>query len=402
MSPVGFAWRSLTRRPARAVLGIAGVAVVGALLLDMLLLARGLEVSFAELLDRVGYDVRVMATDAVPGTGPSLADGLGLAQEIGRLAEVAAVVPVRFGGAEAELGDDETFTIELIGAAGRAGGEWTVLEGQDLPAEARPGEAPGLLVNRAVGARLGARPGTTVRLRGACGDPTARPPSIDFRLAGIASFPFDATGSETAAVSLDDLVRLCASPDREAADLLLVAARPAAGADAAVHAIRNLRDGLHVVSNRELVERLGISNFSYFRQISFALSVITVFFAFLLVAMLLTVSVNQRLGEIAGLRALGFRRARVVADLICESLLLVGTGGALSLPLGGLLARWLDTILRDMPGLPASLHFFVFQPRALVLHGGLLLATALVAALWPVLLVARLPIAATLRREVVS
>ena len=42
MSPLGLAWRSLTRQPARAVLGVIGIAAVAALLWDMLLLSRGL------------------------------------------------------------------------------------------------------------------------------------------------------------------------------------------------------------------------------------------------------------------------------------------------------------------------------------------------------------------------
>jgi ABC-type lipoprotein release transport system permease subunit len=71
-----------------------------------------------------------------------------------------------------------------------------------------------------------------------------------------------------------------------------------------------------------------------------------------------------------------------------------------SLPLGLLLAEALDRILKAMPGIPVALHFFVFEPQALAVHGGLLAATALVAALYPVRVVARLPIAATLRDEV--
>jgi hypothetical protein len=48
------------------------------------------------------------------------------------------------------------------------------------------------------------------------------------------------------------------------------------------------------------------------------------------------------------------------------------------------------------------LHFFVFEPRALALHGALLAVTALLAAVYPMWLVATLPIATTLRNEVVS
>jgi len=120
-----------------------------------------------------------------------------------------------------------------------------------------------------------------------------------------------------------------------------------------------------------------------------------------LIAVLLTVSVNQRLAEIAAVRALGFSRGRVAADVLSQSALLVGTGGLLALPLGAALSVWLDAILKKMPGIPAALHFFVFEPRALLLHAVLLALTAVLAAAYPMVLVTRLPIAATLRREVV-
>jgi len=55
-----------------------------------------------------------------------------------------------------------------------------------------------------------------------------------------------------------------------------------------------------------------------------------------------------------------------------------------------------------MPGIPEALHFFVFQERALIIHVALLTATAVAAALYPVRIVTRLPIAATLRDEVVG
>jgi ABC-type lipoprotein release transport system permease subunit len=92
----------------------------------------------------------------------------------------------------------------------------------------------------------------------------------------------------------------------------------------------------------------------------------------------------------------------VVAELLWESALFVGVGGVIALPLGGLFALWLDAILREMPGIPRGLHFFVFEPRAALTYGALLALTGLSAAAYPVYLGARLPIAATLRREVVS
>ena len=74
MTPFALAWRSLARQPARAWLGIAGVAIVSALLFDMLLLSGGLVVSFRDLLEGVGFDVRVTANRAFPAQGPRLED----------------------------------------------------------------------------------------------------------------------------------------------------------------------------------------------------------------------------------------------------------------------------------------------------------------------------------------
>ena len=91
-----------------------------------------------------------------------------------------------------------------------------------------------------------------------------------------------------------------------------------------------------------------------------------------------------------------------MADVFCESALIVGLGGALALPLGLALAGWLDRILKVDAGVPSELHFFVFEPRAVVVHVALLAATAVLAALYPMRMVARLPIAATLRKEVIS
>jgi ABC-type lipoprotein release transport system permease subunit len=143
-------------------------------------------------------------------------------------------------------------------------------------------------------------------------------------------------------------------------------------------------------------------DFTYFRQISSVLSAITLVFGFLLITVLLTVSVNQRLAEIAALRALGFSARRTVLDVLAQGAMLVGLGGLLALPLGLALSLWLDRILKTMPGIPIAMHFFVFEPRALVTHAVLLVFTTLLAAAYPMWLVARLPIAATLRNEVVG
>src|SRR6476660_3354792 len=93
-------WLTLIRQPARTALAILGVAAVGALLFDMLLLSHGLVLSFRDLLDRAGFDMRVLATDAAPLAGPRIQDADAVAAAIAALPQVEAVVPVAIRNAE--------------------------------------------------------------------------------------------------------------------------------------------------------------------------------------------------------------------------------------------------------------------------------------------------------------
>ena len=90
-----FARLSIIRQPARSALGILGIAAIGALLFDMLLLSRGLVLSFREILDETGYDVRVLATDAPPGTGPQLTGAAALAESLAAIPEVEIALRMR-------------------------------------------------------------------------------------------------------------------------------------------------------------------------------------------------------------------------------------------------------------------------------------------------------------------
>ena len=401
MKAFTFAARSLVRQPGRAALGILGIAAVGALLFDMLLLSRGLVVSFRDLLDTAGFDVRVMATPAAPLGGPRLPHASAIAVDLAALPEVAEAVPVRIGDAEASRAGGRPLPFSLLGVDASGRRPWTMTAGEDL-APAASSARPVLVVNRPLMAALHVSLGDEVAIRVVCAADRAPLAPVPFRVTGVADFPFDDAAQLSGVAMRTSLTSACGADAGDDADMVLVASREGAGADAAVATIERRRPDVHAATNEQIVARLAVSRFTYFRQISTVLSTITLVFGFLLITVLLTVSVNQRLGEIAAVRALGFSRARVAADVLWQSALLVGSGGVLALPLGLALSIWLDAILKNMPGIPVSLHFFVFEPRALMLHGALLAVTALLAAVYPMALVATLPIAATLRNEVVS
>jgi ABC-type lipoprotein release transport system permease subunit len=394
MSPFAFALRGLMRQPGRTVLGIVGIAATGALLFDMLMLSRGLVVSMEQLLSGVGFDIRVSATQATPLTGPPITDMAKTVAALAALPEIEDVVPLRLGEAQVDI-NKRSNEVTFIGADVTNRRPWTLVEGRDLTSPAS------ILVNRNLARRLQLRPGSPLTVRGACISNSSVPPVV-FHVNGIIEFPFDRARELTAITSLKDFARTCGDAGQDEADMLMIASRQGHDANAAVEAIRRIRPDLTAVTNEELVARFQQVEFSYFRQISVVLATITMFFGLLLITVLLSVSTNQRLGEIAALRALGFSQKRMVSDVLWRSALLVGAGGLVALPLGLALSIWLDRLLQTMPGIPSTLRFFVFEPRALVIYIGLLAVTIALAAVYPMWTVARLPISSTLRGEVIG
>jgi putative ABC transport system permease protein len=394
MNALACAWRSLVRQPARTSLGVIGVAAVGALLFDMLLLSEGLMISTRNMLDSMDFDIRVTSTDQMPGRGPDIGDGPVAAKLVEALPSVSSVISLRREDARINLGDSRPAFGSVLGVSGGSGGPWTVLRGTDVTTDWE------IVINEFAAQRTGAEPGATVTIRANCADGATAPPAINFHVTGIAEFTFDVPGESGAGMTDTSLADACGTPGAIPADFLMV--RSAGDPAAAAADIDALSPALLASTNDEAMGQLQQRGFTYFRQISTVLTTITVSFALLLITVLLTVSVNQRLGEVAALRALGFSQGRVVLDVLWESVLIVGIGGVLSLPLGMLMAVWLDGILKRMPRIPEDLHFFVFQPEAIWIHGMLLAVTAFTAAIYPMLIVARLPIATTLRNEVVG
>jgi putative ABC transport system permease protein len=391
------AWRTASSERARTILAIAGVTVIGALLFDMLMLSRGLLVSFREMLDTAGYDVRVTASDNL-AVRTSIADASALAAALARLPEVSEVAVFRRDRAALVGSGRARGAVTLMNVSGNAERRaWTIVSGTGLGDDAH--EPPAIVIDRKLAADRELTVGSNLRLRVLIPGTRSALPAVDFRVSGIADFEFDSPDEPVVATTRAGFERARASGPSDDADMLLVRSAATSTPGEAVGAIRRLRSDVRAFSNEQLVSQVNENGFAYFRQISFVLSSITLGFAFLLLATLLTVSVNQRLGQVAALRALGIPRRRIASALLWESALMVATGAALSVPIGWVLASQLDRILREMPGIPRAVHFFVFEPRIAMFHLGLLAATGAIAAAYPVWIATRLPIAATLRLE---
>ena len=398
MTAFALAWRTARRYRARAVLAIVGVAVIGALNFDMLMLSRGLMLSFADLVNSTGYDIRIAGATGSPLSRQPIDAATELMKKVAALPEVEAVAAVRTVAAAIAPPGRRVEGAELIGSTdlqslgiSKAAGDTVALKSAD--------EA---VVSRSMANRLSLGVGSTVTVRVRVTGSLSAMPAVTFRVAGVADFPFEAEGGNVVATTMEGFRAAHGGVLDDQAGFMFARSRASAGPDAAAAAISAVRPDIRAFSNEQVIANFSRNAFTYFRQISVVLSTTTAAFSFLLVATLLTVSVNQRLGEVAALRALGISRRRIASMLLWEAALLVGIGGVFALPLGQLLAMLLDRILRRMPGLPAGLHFFVFEPQALALHAALLVATAAVAAVYPTWLAVSLPIAQTLRQEVIS
>ncbi len=393
------AFRNLVRHRTRTLLTVLGLAVSTALLYDMALLAGGLRASLDRVLGEIGYELRVLPRGGLPfSTEATLPGGRRLAAQLDSLPGVAAADPLwattlHFAAAgAAEAVPLSAFTIGLD-----PGRQTLYRIDAGRPLDAAPGGLPPVALNHRLADSLGAAVGDTVLVRsGAAGGLGGRTAAL--RVAARATFRFDLADQRSAALSLDALQALAGREDDPAA-FVLGRLEPAADADAVVASFRALRPDVDVYSVDELLSQVR-GQLSYFQQFSLILGTVSLLVTFLLILTLLTLSVNERQGEIAILRALGVSAGRIVALVLVEglafALLAVGPG----LVLGGLASRGLDAILQASPGLPPDLSFFVFTPEALVRTIALVVVTGTLAGAYPAFLAARTDVVRVLHQEV--
>ncbi len=388
-----WALRNLGRHPWRTALSLAGIAVASAMLLDMVMLSGGIERSFERLLLGRGFQIRLSPKGTLPFDAEATIGGA--ARVLGALRadpDITAAGPV-LGGAIYARTRDSLVTLFGYGIDPSAQSLYQVVSGNDLA----PGDAAGVLLSAPAAARLAAGPGDTVRIVGRL-DPGIAAAAVERPLVvrGTVRWLYDYRGQPSVGVVLPLMQRLVAQPDR--VSLIVVKVRDGVEVPAVVARLRATQPRLEVNSVAQLVvhfrERL-----VYFRQLSYILGTVSLIVTVLLITTLLTITVSERLGEIATLRAMGVQRLRVVRQILAEGIALTFLGGTLGVALGVVTARYLDAILTSFPGLPAALSFFVPEPWALGTAGAILLLSGSLAGLYPAWLAARAPIAATLRAE---
>jgi putative ABC transport system permease protein len=387
--------KSLTRQRLRTALSVAGIAISGAMLLDMVMLSGGIEKSFAEMLLARGYQIRLTPKGTLPFDTEATLSGAGeLVRRLRRDPDIEAAGAV-LGTSLYGRSKDSLVTLFGYGIQPEAQALYVVESGSDLA----PDDTLGVLLSSAAARLLGAALGDTIVLLGRL-DPQVVTSSVSRKLAvrGIVHWVYDYRGQPSVGTVLPVMQMLANQRTGDHASLLMVKVRDGKSAELVATRLGTALPRLEVNSVADLVRQFK-QRLVYFRQLSYVLGTMSLIVTVLLITTLLTITVNERLGEIATLRAIGISRRTIIRQVLVEGTALTLLGGTLGILLGIATARYLDNILTSFPGLPAAFSFFVPRQESLVIAGIVLLATGSLAGLYPAWLAARAPIAATLRAE---
>lgn len=395
------AWRTLVRRPRRLVLFVAGVTVAAAVLIDMVMLAEGLQRSLSGLLEATGYQVRAVPRGLLPfESGATLRGSRSIAAEFSADPRVEEAIP--FWGQTVYLaplapteaaGDDAPLATFGYGAPARSAPAARLTSGR------APRDSGELLVDREVARRIGLAVGDSISI-GLDPDPAvgALRRRRSARVVGVADFLFAPEGSATVGVTIEDLWSL-AGTEAEPAALVLVKVANPEDAYGVARDFRTRFSSADVYAIPEIIEAAG-ARLTYFQQLSLVLGTVSLGVAFLLVTTLLTLSVNERWGEIAALRAIGVTRGRMLGQVAWQGLLISVAGTIAGLAVGLVVAGQLDRILTAFPGLPVGVSFFVLAAGDAAAAVALLVLTGLLAGLYPAWRAASVNISSVLREEI--
>ena len=393
---LALAWSSLRRHGTRTLLAILGVAVAAAMLLDMVMMSTGLRESFRELLLSRGFQLRLAPKGTLPFDTDATIDNTGaIIATLRSNPRVTTVSAVLGGTIHVPIGE-RVVTSATLGVDPRVQGDYELLSGRD------PLGAGDLAVNddflRATGAKIGdtldVATGYDPQLRTYAG-------SRKLVLTGRVKFLYGAANQLATVMQLATLQAMGGPDRRDDASLFMIKV----GNDADVESTRAWAErtiaGVSAISTASALAQVD-QRLSYFRQLAIILGSVSLFVGFLLVTTLMTVSVNERIGEITVMRALGISRAHVVQQIVLEGVFITLAGAIGGLALGLVTARYLNGILSAFPGLPVAIDFFLFQPKAAWTALGLLSLSGIAAGIYPSFRAASLPIATTLRQEAIA
>jgi putative ABC transport system permease protein len=387
---------SLLRHRARTMLAVLGVAVSAAMLLDMVMLSTGMRESFRALLVSQGFQLRLSPKGTLPfDTEATIRDADSLLALIRARPEVEKASPV-LGGQLHFPREDGAVTAAALGIEPAVQGDYELVAGRHptAPNEIVANDALLAAIRRGMGDTVTAAAGYDSQLRGLTG-------ARVLRLVGRVRFVYMAATQRGSALPIATLRGMQGADASDRISLAMVRLHQGADVETVRATLEQLLPRVTVISISRALDQVD-ERLRYFRQLAVILGAVSLVVGFLLVTTLVTVSVNERIGEIAVMRAIGVKRWRIVAQIVAEAAAIMLVAAPAGLALGLVNARYLNSILARFPGLPERIDFFLFQPSAAWTALGLLALCGVLSGIYPSWRSASLPIATTLRQEAVG
>lgn len=387
---------SLVRHRTRTVLATLGVAVAAAMLLDMVMMSTGMRESFRQLILSRGFQLRLTPKGTLPFDTDATIDSVSSVIAALRVnPNLTTISPVLGASINVRVGNRRV-TSASLGVNPRVQGDYELLAGRDPLA---PDE---IAVNEDFQRATGARFGDTIEVSiGYDAQTRSVTQTRKFVVTGRVKFLYGAANQSASVMQLSTLQQMSGPARRDDASLFMIRVRDGANVEAARQWIERRIPTVGVISVETAMAQVD-ERLSYFRQLALILGTVSLFVGFLLVTTLITVSVNERIGEIAVMRAIGVARWHVVQQIVLEGIAISLVGAIAGLGLGLITAKYLNAILSSFPGLPMAIDFFLFQARAAWIALGLLALSGIAAGIYPAWRAASLPIATTLRQEAIA
>jgi len=366
------------------------------MLLDMVMMSTGMRESFRELLLSRGFQLRLAPKGTLPfDTDATIENTSGIITLLRSNPQVVTISPVLGGTIQIAIGD-RVVTSATLGIDPAVQGDYELLSGKNPIAD------DAFVGNDDFIKATGARIGDTLTVSSGY-DPQLRTFAGSRRLVltGRVRFLYGATNQLATAMRLATLQQMSGAERANDASLFMIKVRDEAQVEPMRVWIEQQIPTVSAISTATALVQVD-QRLSYFRQLAVILGSVSLFVGFLLVTTLVTVSVNERIGEIIVMRALGVSRAHIVQQVVLEAVALMLVGSIAGLGLGLATAHYLNAILSSFPGLPTAINFFLFQPKSAWTALGLLALSGIAAGIYPSFRAASLPIATTLRQEAIA
>lgn len=326
-----FIFKNLLRRPVRSLLTGIGVALAVGAVVALLGISQGFERSFAQLLEQRGVDLMVVRAGKTERLTSSLDESIG--QRLAGLPGVAVVIPGLMDVVSFPEADLISVPVQGWPPDSPMFDDIQIVVGRRL----RPGDQRAVMLGTILARNLGKEAGETIEID-----------MEPFRIVGIYQ-SFNVYENGSAVMLLSELQRLMDRAGQVTGFQLVLEDSP--DKQRAIERVRQEIEALADAQGRPL-KLTALATRDYVdstlqiriaRATAWLTSVIALVIGTVGMLNTMIMSVFERTREIGILRAIGWRRWRIMGMILGESLVLCVSGAAVGTLAAVGLTRWLST-----------------------------------------------------------